>query len=188
MSKSILIVDDTPDNLRLMAKILSKQAYHVRLAPSGALALTSIQMEPPDLILLDIMMPQMGGYEVCQKLKEDDKTRHIPVIFISALNDVFDKITAFSVGGVDYITKPFEEIEVLARVKTHLMIHQLQHELQQREQVLQDVNENLEELQTNVQALQSLLPIESDPALKTHIENTLRLLAKIERHVQPDSD
>jgi len=188
MAKSILIVDDTPDNLRLMAKILSKQAYHVRLAPSGALALTSIQMEPPDLILLDIMMPQMGGYEVCQRLKADDQTRHIPIIFISALNDVFDKITAFSVGGVDYITKPFEEIEVLARVKTHLMIHQLQDELRQRERLLQDVNENLEELQTNVQTLQSLLPTESDPAITTHIENTLRLLVAMERNVRPDGD
>jgi PleD family two-component response regulator len=186
MSKSILIVDDTPDNLRLMAKILSKQAYHVRVAPSGAMALNSIQIEPPDLILLDIMMPQMGGYEVCQRLKADEQTRHIPVIFISALNGVFDKMTAFSVGGVDFITKPFEEIEVLARIKTHLMIHQLQHELQQMERVVQNVNEDLEELQTNFQTLQSLLPTEPGPAITTHIENTLRLLAKMERNVRQD--
>ncbi len=142
---NILIVDDTPDNLRLLTGILTEQGYKVRPATNGVRALSSIRKNPPDLILLDIMMPHMDGYEVCQQLKEDEQTRNIPVLFISALNQVFDKMTAFSVGGVDYITKPFQTEEVLARVKTHLTMRQLQQELQQKNQTLQDVNESLEE-------------------------------------------
>src|SRR5688572_14477673 len=94
--RSIMVVDDTPDNLRLLTDLLSDQGYRVRPAPGGERALASIQKEPPDLILLDILMPEMDGYEVCRRLKENPRLQHIPVIFISALNDVFDKVTAFS--------------------------------------------------------------------------------------------
>jgi signal transduction histidine kinase len=129
---SILIVDDTPANLRLLAKILADANYIVRPARDGKSALASAQSAPPDLILLDVMMPEMDGYEVCQKLKIDEHTANIPVIFISALDDIQDKVRAFAVGGVDYIPKPFHAEEVLARVHTHLTIRKLQQNLNEQ--------------------------------------------------------
>lgn len=128
--ESIVVVDDTPENLRLLIEILSEQGYRVRPAPNGELGLGSIEKEPPDLILLDILMPDMDGFEVCRRLKADERLRDIPVIFISALNEVFDKVTAFDVGGVDYITKPFQVEEVLARVRTHLTLVSLRRSLE----------------------------------------------------------
>lgn len=126
---SILIVDDTPANLRLLARILADANYIVRPAKDGKSALASAKSAPPDLILLDVMMPEMDGYEVCEKLKAAEQTADIPVIFISALDDVHDKVKSFIVGGVDYISKPFHAEEVLARVKTHLTIRKLQQHL-----------------------------------------------------------
>lgn len=128
---SILVVDDTPANLHVLIKLLSEQGYRVRPAPSGPLAITAAQATPPDLILLDIMMPGMNGYEVCARLKADERTREIPVIFLSALDETFNKVQAFAAGGVDYITKPFQAEEVLARIKTHITLYRLQR--QQRE-------------------------------------------------------
>ena len=128
---NILIVDDTPNNLRLLSSMLHKQGYEVRSAISGSVALMAVQMVPLDLILLDINMPKMNGYEVCQRLKADPQTREIPVIFLSALGEPLDKVQAFQVGGVDYITKPFQVEEVLARVENHLALRQMQIELQQ---------------------------------------------------------
>ena len=125
---SILIVDDTPDNLRLLTQLL-KADYRVRPFQSGAQALEAILFTPPDLILLDIMMPEMDGFQVAARLKADPQMQDIPVIFISALDDVESKIKAFTVGGVDYVTKPFQEKEVLARVQTHLALRNLQREL-----------------------------------------------------------
>jgi len=133
----ILIVDDTPDNLRLLSNMLMSQGYQVRKAINGQLALKGVQVSQPDLILLDINMPEINGYEVCKKLKSEEKIRHIPVIFISALDEVLDKVKAFQVGGVDYITKPFQLEEVLARVENHLTIHQLQKQLYQQNAQLQ---------------------------------------------------
>lgn len=150
---NILVVDDTPENLRLLIGILSEKGYEVRPAPNGELALSGAQGFPPDLILLDIMMPEMDGYEVCKKLKADARTRDIPVIFISAINDVLDKVKAFAVGGVDYITKPFQVEEVLARVETHLALRFLQKSLQDKNQ---DLSETLEQLKaTQNQLIQS---------------------------------
>ncbi|NIV40735.1 MAG: SpoIIE family protein phosphatase, partial [Anaerolineae bacterium] len=126
----VLIVDDTPANLRLLAQMLAENGFQVRPVPDGALALAAVQMEPPDLILLDIRMPEMSGYEVCERLKADPKTADIPIIFISALDAVQDKVKAFAAGGVDYVTKPFRVEEVLARVETHLSLRQLQRRLQ----------------------------------------------------------
>lgn len=130
-SADILIVDDTPANLRLLSQMLTDQGYRVRAVTSGARALESVGVFPPDLILLDIKMAEMNGYEVCQRLKGEERSQDIPVIFISALDDLQDKISAFRVGGVDYITKPFQLEEVLARVETHLHLRQLQHNLQE---------------------------------------------------------
>ncbi len=132
-SASILVVDDTPANLRLLAGILGDVGYQVRPARDGRMALTAAQNNPPDLILLDIMMPNMDGYEVCAQLKADERTQNIPVIFISALDDVHDKVKSFELGAVDYVTKPFQAEEVLARVNNHLTIYKLQNDL--REQV-----------------------------------------------------
>ena len=120
----ILIVDDTPANLNVLSAILGKRGYHVRPAINGALALKAAQKAAPDLILLDVQMPEMDGYQVCRQLKDDAQTRDIPVIFISALDDVLDKVEAFQSGGVDYITKPFQIEEVLARVENQLALHQ----------------------------------------------------------------
>jgi two-component system, sensor histidine kinase and response regulator len=120
----ILIVDDTPANLNVLSAILGKRGYRVRPAINGALALKAAQKAAPDLILLDVQMPSMDGYEVCRQLKADEQTRHIPVIFISALDDVLNKVEAFQAGGVDYITKPFQIEEVLARVENQLALHQ----------------------------------------------------------------
>jgi diguanylate cyclase (GGDEF)-like protein len=130
MSKAnILIVDDTPDNLRLLSTRLTERGYQVQSASDGSMAIAKAQVTPPDLILLDIKMPDMDGYEVCQKLKADPHTREIPVIFISALDEVLDKVRAFQVGGLDYITKPFHFEEVLARVENQLTIRNLQKQL-----------------------------------------------------------
>ncbi|MUG99978.1 response regulator [Scytonema sp. UIC 10036] len=126
---TILIVDDTPDNLNLLSSILSKSGYKVHPAPSSKLALRFIQSNLPDLILLDIMMPGMDGYEVCNRLKASPRTQDIPIIFISALHEIFDKVKAFSLGGVDYIIKPFESQEVLARVENQLRLRRLSKEL-----------------------------------------------------------
>ncbi len=126
----ILVVDDNPANLRLLTGILAHHGYQVRPASSGRLALRSVAAEAPDLILLDVRMPDIDGYEVCRRLKTHQVNRGIPVIFISALDEVADKIKGFDVGGVDYITKPFQAAEVLARVETHLALRRLQRELE----------------------------------------------------------
>jgi PleD family two-component response regulator len=126
----ILIVDDTQENLVTLRRILTEQGYKVRPAINGPLALQMAHKAVPDLILLDIRMPEMDGYEVCRQLKADETTREIPVLFLSALDDTEAKVKAFEVGGVDYITKPFQVEEVLARVKTHLTLRTMQQQLQ----------------------------------------------------------
>ncbi|MCP4345951.1 MAG: response regulator [Desulfobacterales bacterium] len=141
---TILVVDDTPLNLRFLSGILGEEGYAVRGVSDGAVALSSVQADPPDLILLDIMMPVFSGYEVCEKLKADELTRDIPVIFISALNEVTDKVKGFCLGGVDYITKPFQIDEVLARVKTHLDLRNLQKKLQEKANELHRAKKTIE--------------------------------------------
>ncbi|AFZ60467.1 hybrid sensor histidine kinase/response regulator [Anabaena cylindrica FACHB-243] len=127
---NILIVDDTPNNLHLLSSMLEEQGYEVRCANSGAIALKAVEIEHPDIILLDINMPNMNGYEVCERLKLDKQTQAIPVIFLSALSETIDKVRAFKTGGIDYITKPFQLEEVLARIETQLSLRQMQQELQ----------------------------------------------------------
>lgn len=136
---SILVVDDTPENLYVLSDMLKAEKYEVRPVPSGALAIAAAKNNPPDLVLLDITMPEMNGYEVCKILKADEKLKEIPVIFISALSETLDKVNAFSSGGVDYITKPFQFEEVSARVKTHIELSRIKSELRKQ-------NENLEKL------------------------------------------
>lgn len=119
---SVLIVDDTPANLRLLADTLGEHGFATRAALSGPLAIQAAQAQAPDLILLDIGMPDMDGFQVCERLKADPALKDVPVIFISALDETMDKVRAFAVGGVDYVTKPFQFEEVLARVETHLRL------------------------------------------------------------------
>lgn len=127
----LFVIDDTPANLTLLSGMLQERGHRVRAFPRGRLALAAAQNEPPDLILLDINMPEMDGYEVCRHLKADAALRDIPVLFISALSDTQDKVTAFAAGGVDYVTKPFQFPEVEARVNTHLSLYRYQHHLQE---------------------------------------------------------
>ena len=157
-SAQILIVDDTPANLKLLAEILTSQGYRVRPASNGRLALKSVAAELPDMILLDVTMPDMDGYEVCAELKSNLSSREIPVIFISALNDTADKVRGFEAGAVDYITKPFQAAEVLVRVHTHLSLRRLQKrievqnnqlhlEIQERERFEAELKQHKEQLE-----------------------------------------
>jgi DNA-binding response OmpR family regulator len=129
--KTILVVDDNPANLHLLSTLLTEAGYDLRPAITGGLALAAMKLELPDLILLDVKMPEMDGYEVCRRLKSDERTRGVPVIFVSALEESLDKVRAFSVGGVDYITKPFQCDEVLARVKAHISLRSTQKHLEE---------------------------------------------------------
>ncbi|WP_300449232.1 response regulator [Accumulibacter sp.] len=157
---SILAVDDNRENLRLLVRVLSAQGYVVRPALDGATALVSAQAEPPDLMLLDVHMPGIDGYEVCRRLRGDPRTAAIPVIFVSAASELFNKVQAFEAGGTDYLTKPFESAEILARVEANIRVHRLkarfeaqnlslQAEVAERERAqkaLQDLNQRLEAL------------------------------------------
>ena len=163
----ILIVDDTLANLRVLSSMLTEQRYKVRGVSNGPMALTVARSATPDLILLDINMPDMDGYEVCRHLKEEEKTRDIPIIFISALNEVTDKIQAFTAGGVDYVTKPFQFEEVLARVETHLVLRRLQKQLQVANIELERrVDERTSELVELNRALERFVPREFLSILK----------------------
>ena len=148
---NLLIVDDHLDNVRSLALLLNKSGYLVRKATSGEMALETIQVAAPDLVLLDIRMPEIDGYEVCERLKANPETNNIPVIFLSASNDTDDKVKAFTVGGADYVTKPFQAEEVLARVRHQMTILRQQrqliiqnHRLRQIEAALQQANLELE--------------------------------------------
>jgi PleD family two-component response regulator len=144
---TILTVDDVYDNLAFLNQMLSAQGYKIRSALNGSLALQSAQAKPPDLILLDILMPDIDGYEVCRQLKANERTQHIPIIFVSALSETIDKVKAFAVGGIDYLTKPFQQEEALSRIDSQLQLsfmrqelmakkRQLEQEAREREQML----------------------------------------------------
>lgn len=147
----ILVVDDLPDNLRLLSNLLRTQGYEVRKATNGAMALRSTHSQPPDLILLDINMPDVDGYQVCQQLKAAEATRAIPVIFLSALDDALDKVKAFKVGGADYITKPFQVEELLVRIETQLTVQRftqtLEQQVENRTAELTDALQHLKQIQ-----------------------------------------
>jgi PAS domain S-box-containing protein len=149
----ILIVDDSPENLFLLNDILKNKQYIVRLLRIGAMVMPSVIKAPPDLILLDIKMPGLDGYEVCKRLKADERVRDIPVIFISAMNKTVDKVRAFSAGGADYITKPFQVEEVLARVETHLTTRNMQKRLEKQNLQLREKIDERKRMQTQLQNL-----------------------------------
>ncbi|HAA26371.1 MAG TPA: hypothetical protein DCE56_00200 [Cyanobacteria bacterium UBA8553] len=156
---TILIVDDNPVNLNLLSEILSNAGYKVRAALNGRVAIKSADLTLPDLILLDVLMPQMNGYQVCEKLKASSVTQDIPIIFISALNEGVDKAKAFTVGGVDYITKPFQTEEVLARVENQLRIITLSKQLLEQTTRLEQEMEERQRVQKALQASEMQLQI-----------------------------
>ncbi len=176
--EEILVVDDTPASLRLLTELLTQHGYHVRPAEDGALALESVAAKTPDLILLDVSMPSMDGYEVCRRLKADEKSSRIPVIFISAFGDTRQKVTGFEAGGIDYITKPFEAEEVLARVRTHLRLRQAEEALRNAHNTLElRVQERTAELQASNQALR-----ESEEKARRAFEEIEVLKSQLELH------
>ena len=167
---SILIVDDTPDNIHVLSAMLTAQGYEVRKALNGPMALACIEKKLPDVILLDIMMPGMNGYDVCRTLKASPRTQDIPVVFLSALNDSADKVAAFDAGGVDYITKPFQLREVLVRVRTQVTLRAQQKQLQSNNIQLQ------REVRDRLQAEAALQSLNRD--LETRVRSrTAQLLA-----------
>ncbi|MDF1512227.1 MAG: response regulator [Anaerolineae bacterium] len=147
----ILIVDDNPANLRLLSQLLTKHNYKVRAVLNGSQALTILDANPPDLILLDLMMPGIDGYEVCERVKAHPDGKNIPIIFISALGGVQDKVRAFQAGGADYITKPFQVEEIIARVETHLTLQKMQ---KQHNRDISELTARLGELDKEMQALE----------------------------------
>lgn len=146
----VLIVDDMPQNLQLLGNLLRENGYKVAAAKNGRIALAAIQKRRPDCILLDIMMPEMDGFETCRRLKAMPGTQEIPVIFITAQTGIGDKLKAFALGGVDYITKPFQAEEVLARVTTHLRLQELQRRLQRQNALLEAEKQKSDALLLNI--------------------------------------
>ena len=143
---NVLVVDDTIENLHLLSRILGAEGYEARPVPSGAMAMQAVELDPPDLIMLDINMSPMNGYEVCERLKANARTRDIPVMFVSALDEPLDKVRAFGLGAVDYVTKPYQVAEVLARVKNHLQLRSAQLELEQSYEKLRQLEVMRDEL------------------------------------------
>lgn len=146
----ILIVDDIPDNIRFLSSFLLEQGYQVRKAINGQMALTAIRTLTPDLILMDVNLPDMNGYDICRKLKENPSKNSCPIIFLSAANDAIDKLKAFQMGAADYITKPFHLEEVLSRIQTQLTIQRLQKELRIQNEHLQQTLEELKTARANL--------------------------------------
>lgn len=154
---SILIVDDMPNNISVLFETLSRNGYKVLVERDGKSAIEQIKYARPDLVLLDVMMPGMDGFETCRRLKHDPATQEIPVIFMTALSETIDKVNGFNMGAVDYITKPFQLQEVLSRINTHLTLRKLQHELQQANQHLeQRVAERTEALSKALKEVEQL--------------------------------
>ncbi len=176
----ILIVDDVQGNLQILGNILSSKGHRSTPATSGMHALKIIEKKLPDLILLDIMMPEMDGFELCRQLKNRDDTKDIPVIFISALTDTSDKVKAFETGGVDYIAKPFQEEEVLARVQTHLNLRNLQKRLEEKNTRLQKAFDEVKTLRGIIPICVSCKKIRDDKGYWNQVE------AYIEEHSQAE--
>jgi len=174
----ILIVDDLPDNIRFLSSFLAQQGYQVRKAINGRMALTAIRTLTPDLILLDVNLPDMNGYEICRDLKQDLSTSSVPIIFLSAGNDAIDKVKAFQIGAADYITKPFNLEEVLVRIQTQLVIQGLQKELKIQNLQLKQTLEDLKTAQTNLVQQEKMATLRKVVAGVAHeINNPLSFIA-----------
>lgn len=177
---SIMVVDDMPANLELLMEMLHREGFRVVAFPQPSLAIRAASRNPPDLFLLDIMMPEMSGFELCRKLREAAPLRDIPVIFVSALDDTASKVQAFAEGGVDYVTKPFQEGEVLARVKTHLCLRRQQLEIEAQRAKLQTSFDGLRELEAQRDGLVHMMvhdmrsPLQGILGLAEILEDALR--------------
>ena len=185
---TIMAIDDTPANLKLLEEMLQGRGYRVMQFPRGAMALKAAAKHPPDLILLDILMPEMDGFEVCRRLKADESLKEIPVLFISALDDTESKLQAFSEGGVDYVAKPFQEAEVLARVMTHLELRRVRRELEIHSLHLEDlVREKVQEISDS--QLATLVAVSKlaeyrDDETGRHIERTRTFCRMLAQHLR----
>ncbi|HEY5522908.1 MAG TPA: response regulator [Desulfuromonadaceae bacterium] len=184
---TIMVVDDTPANLKLLQDMLQSNGYRVLAFTRGTMALKAAARNSPDLILLDINMPEMGGFEVCEHLKADETLKAVPVIFISALAETMDKVKAFLVGGVDYVTKPFQFEEVLARINAHLTLRRLQIELEQHNHHLQElvqeqVREISESQMATIFALAKLAEFRDDDT-GTHLERVQKFCKLLAMHI-----
>jgi putative two-component system response regulator len=189
--KTIMIVDDQPENLSLLQTILTREDQRVVAFPRGNLALKAAVKKPPDLVLLDIMMPEMDGFAVCEHLKADEKLRNIPVLFISALNETEEKIKAFAAGGVDFVTKPFNEQEVTARVETHLTLRRMQLEVEMQNKYLEELVQEkkidiLESQHSTIVGLAELAE-QRDEATGVHIKRTQDLCRILAEHLRTHS-
>jgi signal transduction histidine kinase len=186
---TLLIVDDVPNNLRVLFDCLKRYQFKLRIARDGEDALRQVALAPPDLILLDIMMPTLDGFETCRRLKADPNTAQIPVIFMTALTDTVDKIKGFELGAVDYITKPFQPEEVLMRINTHLTLQKLQSTLTEKNQLLQQQNQELEafahtvahDLKNPLSTIVNFIGILSEEYANQFDAQTLHLLKTIEQ-------
>ncbi|MEG4022832.1 diguanylate cyclase [Microcoleus sp. S13C4] len=180
---NILIVDDLPDNLHLLGRTLKRHGYKVRSVTTGAMALRAAQSPSTELILLDIKLPDIDGYEVCKQLKSDEQTTGIPIIFLSALNETFNKVEGLAVGGVDYIAKPFQVEEVLARVETHLTIRRLQQSLQEQNLRLLREMEERQRLEASLFAEKELAQVTlqsiGDAVITTNAQGKVRFFNPI---------
>lgn len=152
-----MIIDDNPENLRTLKVMLEGQGYETLAAISGELALESLNEVTPDLIFLDVMMPGMDGYEVCERIKSSEKLNRIPIIFVSALTETFNKVKSFKMGAVDYVVKPFEVEEVFQRVRTHLRLHWQMEEIESFNAVMVNREMRIIELKHEVNALSAEL-------------------------------
>jgi len=185
---NILLIDDNPNNLRLLSDMLSQYGYQTRRLITGQMALQAAKANNFDLILLDINMPEMNGYQVCRQIKADPQTKHIPIIFISALNETIDKVTAFKVGAVDYISKPFEFEEVIARVENQVKLVSLQKKLQQLNLNLEEkVNQRTKQLQIANQDLKQVQQRLFNKSLKdpvTNLDNKIAFMGKFRQAIK----
>jgi len=183
---NILIVDDVPNNIKILANILNCENYKIYFATNGRNALNKIENTPFDLILLDIMMPEMDGFEVCRQVKNNSETTDIPVIFITALSDTREKVKGFAAGGVDYITKPFQSEEVLARIDTHLQLRRsqksllasnlyLQNEIEERKRIEKQLERSLIELSEEKQKADNLLLNILPVKIAAELKNTAKI-------------
>ncbi len=182
----ILAVDDTPENLEILFNYLDQRGFTVLLVQNGENALKQAQTCHPDIILLDVMMPGVNGFDICRRLKANEMTCHIPVIFMSALSETVDKLQGFAVGGVDYITKPIHCEEVEARIKTHLMLRRLQQELQKKNMILVEKNEQLQAVNASKDRFFSIISHDLRTPFVTLIGLTQVLTEEFEAYPKED--